>query len=169
MGRTENRFGWSKLIISLLAVSKFKKEIPEQALSLDYLARAKAQGRPSGINEVRLIEIEVKNGNSKELESAAILHEIPDSAFVIALDERGKNLSSREFASLIEKQKDTGRREICFLIGGADGHSDSLRDRADFLLSFSKLTWPHKLCRLMASEQIYRAITILGNSPYHRD
>lgn len=156
------------MIISLIAISKFKKEIPEQALSLDYVARAKAAGRSLGINEVRLIEIEPKN-IGKDAESHALLAQIPDASFVIALDERGKNLSSRELANIIEKQKDTGIREICFLIGGADGHCENLRNRANLLLSFSKLTWPHKLCRIMAAEQIYRAITILGNSPYHRD
>lgn len=156
------------MIISLIAVSKFKKEVPEQALSLDYISRAKAAGRALGINEVRLIEIEPKN-NSKLGESEAILGSIPENAYLIALDERGKNIGSRELAMVVEKQKDIGTREICFLIGGADGHSDFLRDRANLLLSFSKLTWPHKLCRIMASEQIYRAITILGNSPYHRD
>ena len=63
---------------------------------------------------------------------------------------------------------DVYKRQI-FAIGGADGHDEDMRKKGDLLLSFSKLTWPHKLCRIMASEQIYRAVSIMANSPYHRD
>ena len=84
--------------------------------------------------------------------------------FVIALDERGQNLSTTELA---QKLKD--KPQVSFVIGEADGLSDAVRSRADLLLSFGKLTWPHKLVRVMLSEQIYRIWSVHNNHPYHRE
>lgn len=85
------------------------------------------------------------------------------------LDERGEQPSSRGLAQRLERALGSGLPGIALLIGGADGHSDALRQRADYLLSLSKLTLPHRLARLVLLEQIYRAQSILNGDPYHRD
>ena len=84
------------------------------------------------------------------------------------LDERGKNMTSPELANIIESWMTAGTSEICFLIGGADGHLEETRQKADLLLSFGKLTLPHILMRAVLAEQIYRAETIINHHPYHR-
>lgn len=87
----------------------------------------------------------------------------------IALDEKGKQLGSIEFARLIEKWRDEGVREIRFLIGAADGLTDEERGAADTLIAFGKATWPHLMARAMLAEQLWRASSILANHPYHRE
>jgi 23S rRNA (pseudouridine1915-N3)-methyltransferase len=87
----------------------------------------------------------------------------------VVLDERGKALSSMEFAKKLEGWRDTGRREARFLIGAADGHEEGTRGHADLLLSFGPATWPHLLVRAMLAEQLFRATSILANHPYHRE
>ena len=95
--------------------------------------------------------------------------EAASNAITVVLDERGKALSSMDFAKKLEAWRDTGRREARFLIGAADGHDDPLRDKADLLLSFGPATWPHMLARAMLAEQLFRATSILANHPYHRE
>ena len=92
----------------------------------------------------------------------------PNSVRVI-LDERGKGLSSIELSKQLEGWRDGGKREARFLIGAADGHDDADRRGADLLLSFGPATWPHLLVRAMLAEQLFRAISILANHPYHRE
>jgi 23S rRNA (pseudouridine1915-N3)-methyltransferase len=86
----------------------------------------------------------------------------------ILLDERGKVMSSEEFAALLGRWRDDGVREARFWIGAADGHLDAARDRADLLLGFGAMTWPHMLARAMLAEQLWRATSILAGHPYHR-
>ena len=86
----------------------------------------------------------------------------------VALDERGKQLSSEEFAALLGKWRDDGVREVRFLIGAADGHGDAGRQQADLLIAFGAMTWPHMLARAMLAEQLWRATSILAGHPYHR-
>ena len=88
---------------------------------------------------------------------------------IIVLDEAGRHQTSRAFAGQLGRWRDEGARETCFLIGGADGHDAATRASADLLLSFGGLTWPHMLVRVMLAEQLYRALSILNNHPYHRD
>ena len=102
-------------------------------------------------------------------ECAMLLAAIPADAVVVALDERGKSLSSRALAARIGRWRDDGRGCIAFLVGGADGLDDAVRARADLVLSFGKATWPHMLARAMLAEQLYRAQQILAGHPYHRD
>lgn len=97
------------------------------------------------------------------------LPEAAANSIIVVLDERGKALSSMEFAKKLEGWRDTGRREVRFLIGAADGHDQQLRDKADLLLSFGPATWPHMLVRAMLAEQLFRATSILANHPYHRE
>ena len=87
----------------------------------------------------------------------------------VVLDERGKALSSRALADVLEKWRDQGVPEVRFLIGAADGHDDAMRAEADLLFSFGPATWPHLLARAMLAEQLYRATSILANHPYHRE
>lgn len=86
----------------------------------------------------------------------------------VLLDERGKQLSSAELATILEQWRDAGVREARFLIGAADGHGEDERESADLLLAFGQATWPHLLARAMLMEQLYRATSILAGHPYHR-
>jgi 23S rRNA (pseudouridine1915-N3)-methyltransferase len=88
---------------------------------------------------------------------------------VVALDERGEQLGSMEFAALIGRWRDDGKREVRFLIGAADGLGDGERGEADLLIAFGKATWPHMLARAMLAEQLWRATSILAGHPYHRE
>lgn len=85
------------------------------------------------------------------------------------LDERGRALSSQDIAAQLGKWRDTGVREVRFLLGPADGHAKATRDAADLCLAFGPATWPHLLARAMLAEQLYRAWSILSGHPYHRD
>ncbi|WP_271079109.1 23S rRNA (pseudouridine(1915)-N(3))-methyltransferase RlmH [Aurantiacibacter sp. MUD61] len=86
----------------------------------------------------------------------------------VLLDEKGKNLGSEEFATMLERWRDDGMRECRFVLGAADGHSAAERNEADLLLSYGKATWPHLLARAMLMEQLFRATSILAGHPYHR-
>ena len=92
----------------------------------------------------------------------------PDGV-TVALDEKGQQLSSVEFARKLEAWRDAGRRECRFVIGAADGHDEAERTGADLLLAFGRATWPHLLARAMLMEQLFRATAILANHPYHRE
>ena len=87
----------------------------------------------------------------------------------VLLDERGKQLSSEQFAQLLGKWRDDGVREARFLIGAADGHGAPAREQADLLIAFGAMTWPHMMARAMLAEQLWRATSILANHPYHRE
>ena len=93
----------------------------------------------------------------------------PQSGALILLDEKGDNLSSMELARRLERWRDGGLREAQFRIGGADGFDDAARAGADLLLSFGRATWPHLFARAMLAEQLWRAVSILANHPYHRE
>ncbi|NNJ65820.1 MAG: 23S rRNA (pseudouridine(1915)-N(3))-methyltransferase RlmH, partial [Xanthomonadales bacterium] len=88
---------------------------------------------------------------------------------LIVLDERGRSLTSPQFAAQLADWRDQGRAEACIVIGGADGIAPDLRAKADFQLSFGKMVWPHMLVRVMLTEQLYRAASILAGTPYHRE
>jgi 23S rRNA (pseudouridine1915-N3)-methyltransferase len=92
----------------------------------------------------------------------------PTGCRTVLLDERGKALSSEKLAATLGRWRDEGVREVRFVLGGADGHSDAERAGADLLLAMGAMTWPHLLARAMLLEQLYRATTILAGHPYHR-
>jgi len=148
------------------------KPSPERELTADYLSRVKAAGGPIGITGADLTEVEEKKklppAELKAREGELLLGAVPAGAAIVALDERGKSLSSEEFASLVAKWRDEGTPALACLIGGADGHGQAVRDRAALTLSFGKATWPHMLVRVLLAEQLYRAVTILAGHPYHR-
>lgn len=154
--------------LSILAVGRLRGG-PEKALTDDYLLRLDAAGRPMALGPSRVVEVEDKRRRGREAEAELLLAHIPPAAAVIALDERGKTLSSPDFASLLARFRDEGRPETCLLIGGADGHGPAALERADVALSLGKMVWPHMLVRAMLAEQLYRAVSILAGAPYHRD
>ena len=104
-----------------------------------------------------------------EAEAVLLQRTIPDGAYVVALDERGKQHTSREFAQFLKRQYDEGIRDVAFLIGGADGLAVSLREGTNQVMSLGQATWPHLLVRGLLAEQIYRAQQIVAGHPYHRD
>ena len=93
----------------------------------------------------------------------------PDKGVTILLDEKGEQLSSVAFAEKLRGWRDTGCREVRFMIGGADGFREDERREADLLLAFGRATWPHLLARAMLAEQLWRATSILAKHPYHRE
>ena len=93
---------------------------------------------------------------------------VPEGATVVVLDEGGRTLTSAAFARRIGGWRESGVRDLAFLIGGTDGMDESVIGRADLVLSLGSMTWPHLLVRGMLAEQIYRAQTILSGHPYHR-
>lgn len=104
----------------------------------------------------------------KKREGALLLSAVPAAAKIVVMDERGKLLSSEKFAKRLGDWQDESVPAVAFLIGGADGHSEEIRQKADLILAFGEMTWPHMLARVMLAEQIYRAKTILDGHPYHR-
>lgn len=142
---------------------------PEAALSADYIQRAAVAGKQIGFKAVDLTEVEGKPQGDQRAEASALFRATPDDARRILLDERGAEWSSRQLAEKLARWRDDGVPCATFWIGGADGASQSIKDNADEKLAFGRQTWPHRLVRVMISEQIYRAVTILCGTPYHRD
>ena len=153
--------------IHILAIGRLRSG-PESALIDDYLARFDRTGRALGLGPARVVEIEDRKGGGAEAEGALILQALPKGAALVALDERGRVMSSPDFAATLSRLAETGTRDLAFAIGGADGHPEAVRGRADTLLSFGRMVWPHMLARVMLAEQLYRAASILAGSPYHR-
>jgi len=141
---------------------------PERDLFDDYILRADRTGRALGLGPTTIHEVEDKKGGGPAAEAALLERALPSGALRVALDERGRTLSSSKFASSIAEWRDAGRGDLAFVIGGADGIDPVLRNAVDFSLSFGTMVWPHMLVRVMLAEQIYRATTILAGGPYHR-
>ena len=153
--------------VSLITVGKLRNG-PEADLIEDYLTRFDRIGRNMGLGPASVIEVEDKRGGGKPAEAALLAKALPDGATLVVLDERGKLLTSPDFASKIANWRDSGQANLAFMIGGADGLDTSLLNRADLKLSFGKMVWPHMLARVMLAEQLYRAASILSGAPYHR-
>jgi 23S rRNA (pseudouridine1915-N3)-methyltransferase len=132
-----------------------------------------ARGKIGRSPEAELVERYLKRigwpTKLTELSERAPLPPNQGGAISVFLDEKGKALSSMKLAGKLEQWRDRGTREVRFVIGAADGHSDEERGRADLLLSFGPATWPHLLVRAMLAEQLFRATSILANHPYHRE
>jgi len=152
--------------ITICAIGRMRDK-NERALADDYLSRAQALGRNLGITDIKLVELDPKQ--TSEQEGEALLAAVPDNAFIIAMDEAGKQRPSRDMANWLDTLKDGVQRDVAFVIGGADGHAPALKAKANATLSLGAMTWPHMLARIMLLEQIYRAISILARHPYHRD
>lgn len=142
---------------------------PEAELAADYVARAGAAGRQLGFKSFDIVEVEAKPSGDQRGEAGALFKATPDDGKRILLDERGAEWTSRQLAEKLARWRDDGVPNVTFWIGGADGVSQSVKDQADEKLAFGRQTWPHRLVRVMISEQVYRAVTILCSTPYHRD
>ncbi|MBL8590908.1 MAG: 23S rRNA (pseudouridine(1915)-N(3))-methyltransferase RlmH [Methylobacteriaceae bacterium] len=157
--------------IVLVAVGRLKPG-PERELAARYVDRAKAAARSARLAGFDTREIEESAARRPEdrrlAEARAILAALPAGALVMALDERGGSMSSAAFAAEIGRQRDAGAPCLALVVGGPDGLDPSLRDQARWTLAFGAMTWPHQLARVMAAEQLYRAMTILAGHPYHR-
>jgi 23S rRNA (pseudouridine1915-N3)-methyltransferase len=154
------------LKITLLTVGRLGRGA-EASLARDYNERATAAGRSLGLGPVEIVEVESrKSGKAAEAE---VLAPHLNASYVIACDEHGATPTSRAFASRIAALRDQGERRLTLVIGGADGLDPAVLAAAQERLAFGPQTWPHALARVMLAEQVYRAVTILAGSPYHRD
>ncbi|SFR35027.1 23S rRNA (pseudouridine(1915)-N(3))-methyltransferase RlmH [Litoreibacter janthinus] len=153
--------------VTICAIGRLRAG-PELDLIKDYISRFDRTGRNLGLGPAQIVELEDKKGGGSAAEAALLDRAVPKGATVCTLDERGKVMTSPDFANMLGDWRDRGTSDVAFLIGGADGLTKDLRARADASVSFGKMVWPHMLARVMLAEQMYRAASILTGSPYHR-
>ncbi|OPB29127.1 23S rRNA (pseudouridine(1915)-N(3))-methyltransferase RlmH [Bartonella sp. WD12.1] len=157
--------------ISIFAVGRMKKGA-EQTLTHRYLDRFSKSAGVVGFHFKKMQEISESRAQTAcqrmEEEGAKLFEALPEKCRLIVLDERGKLISSFTFAEKLAFYRDEGIRDLIIALGGPDGHSERVRNRADFLLSFGLMTWPHQIARILLTEQLYRAVTIMSHHPYHR-
>ncbi|AUJ65078.1 23S rRNA (pseudouridine(1915)-N(3))-methyltransferase RlmH [Aestuarium zhoushanense] len=153
--------------VHIVAVGRLRAG-PERDLIDDYLTRFDRTGRALALGPANVIEVEDKKNAGMGAEAALLEKAIPNGALICIMDERGKVMTSPDFADQLGGWRDQGRQDIAFVIGGADGLDPAFRAKADAALSVGKMVWPHMLVRVMLSEQLYRAASILSGSPYHR-
>lgn len=157
--------------VLLISIGRTKTG-PERDLAERYLERAAAAGRSLGFSSIETREIDGSRArrpqDRRREEAKAICVLLGASARIVACDGTGKNLSSGDFAAALGRSRDQGVATLSLVIGGPDGLDPDFRARADLVLAFGAMTWPHQLARIMAAEQIYRAVTILAGHPYHR-
>lgn len=157
--------------IHVHAVGRMKTG-PEKELADRYFERFGKAGGALGLDfggVAELPESRAQSAAERQADEAARLSaQFASGAAVLLLDERGKSISSTQFADRLAEFRDGGRKALAIAIGGPDGHDSALRAGADLLLSFGAMTWPHQMARIMLAEQLYRAATILAGHPYHR-
>lgn len=153
--------------VHVCAVGRLKAG-PERTLIDDYLGRFDRTGRALGLGPHGMHEVDERKASTMAGEAELLEKALPDGALRVVLDERGKVMTSVQFADALARWRDDGRGDVAFVIGGADGLEPKFRARADMAMSFGKMVWPHMLARVMLSEQLYRAATILAGTPYHR-
>ena len=157
--------------VSVIAVGRMKRG-PETELLARYGDRLAKSGRALGLHYGGVTELGEARGATAplrmEAEAAAIVQRASVGATIVALDERGATPTSEAFAADLARRRDAGTGDLVFVIGGPDGHGDALRARADALIAFGAMTWPHQIVRVLLLEQLYRATTILSGHPYHR-
>ncbi|MCI4679951.1 23S rRNA (pseudouridine(1915)-N(3))-methyltransferase RlmH [Rhodoblastus acidophilus] len=155
----------------LIGVGRLKAG-PERELVARYVERCVASGRKIGFGGFDLREIDESRArrpeDRKAEEAAALSALLPQGARKICLDERGRNMTSEDFAQRLGEWRDGGSPVCALAIGGPDGLDPAFRDRADLTLAFGAMTWPHQIVRALAAEQLFRALTILSGHPYHR-
>lgn len=152
--------------VHVIAVGRLRGG-PEKALVDDYMARFDATGRAVALGPAQVVEIDERRHRGIAAEGAALLAASPPGPSV-ALDERGRMMTSPAFAALLAEWRDGGARDVALLIGGADGHAPAVRERSEAVLSLGPMVWPHRLVRVMLAEQLYRAACIIAGTPYHR-
>lgn len=154
--------------LTLLTVGKLSADWLRRGAD-DYAVRIRRY-LPLAIEELKEDKTGGKKPDSRlirQREGQTLLQRLPENAFVVALDEHGKGMSSEELAAFLERHMLDGTGELALVIGGAYGLSDAVRQRAQRVLSLSAMTFTHQMARLLLLEQIYRALTILRNEPYH--
>jgi 23S rRNA (pseudouridine1915-N3)-methyltransferase len=150
--------------ISVIAVGRLRAGAPEKSLFDDYARRAAFPVTLREVDERRPLPAAQLMAREGEL----LLAQIPDGATVIALERKGKALSSEDFAARLARWREDGAGDLAFVIGGADGLDRAVLERAQMTLSFGAMVWPHLLARVMLAEQLWRASAILAGHPYHR-
>ena len=157
--------------ITIAAIGRLQSG-PMASLVDDYAERIRRGGAAQGIADISIVQFEAPKAlageRRQEAEGDWLTKTVGAMPITVALDERGKHLTSANFADQIRYWRDDGVREIGFAIGGADGLSPTFRSSADLKIAFGAMTWPHMLARVMLCEQLYRATTILSGHPYHR-
>lgn len=156
--------------ITVAAIGRMKAG-PERELVARYLDRAAGAGKPlalTGFDAIELPESRASSPASRKADEAKALRAALPDGIAVALDERGKSITSEALANQIGRWRDDGRPAVSFVIGGADGLDPAFVQSADLVLSFSPMVWPHQLVRIMLAEQLYRTTTILSGHPYHR-
>ena len=157
--------------LQVLAIGRLKAGF-EKTLNQDYQTRLEGLGRKAGITRLKVADFAESKGQTasqrQDEEAKTLTAALNPKAFTLVLDERGKSMTSEAFSKLLQRHLDQGTQDLAFLIGGPDGHSAATRKNAGQLLSLGEMTWPHRLVRIMLLEQIYRAVTIMVNHPYHR-
>jgi len=158
--------------LMIMAVGRMKAGT-EQTLYDKYADRISKSGKALHLTGPDLVEIvesrSEKPDKRKENEAEALIASAGKDVRIIMLDEKGKDLSSREFADLIKNEQDAGTQTLAFAIGGPDGHGELLKSISVRKIRFGSMTWPHQMARILLAEQLYRAITIFSGHPYHRD
>jgi 23S rRNA (pseudouridine1915-N3)-methyltransferase len=148
---------------TIAAVGKLKRRFYQEACA-HYLERLNPYGT------TRVVEVAVgKQAQTRQQDESQALLAASSADYQIALDERGKTLTSRQLANAVTKLENRAISHVCLFIGGADGHSDKLRGACNAMWRLSELTLPHELARLVLLEQLYRAETIRAGHPYHRE
>lgn len=157
-------------MVRLLAVGRMKAG-PERELFERYWTRATPLAKQLGFGALDVVELRESQAQNADQRKAAeatdLLAKLPDGAALIALDERGKAITTPDFSAKLETFKNAGK-PVALIIGGPDGLDGSVRQRADLVISFGAMTIPHQLVRVLAAEQLYRAMTVLSGHPYHR-
>jgi 23S rRNA (pseudouridine1915-N3)-methyltransferase len=157
--------------IHVFAVGRLKAG-PEKELAERYFDRFAKTGPAVGLELTKITEISESRASSpdarKREEATALEKIITEGSILMLLDERGKTMGSPELADMIGGWRDQGKRELIVAIGGPDGLLPDLHQKAQGVISFGKMTWPHQMVRFMLAEQLYRTVTILSGHPYHR-
>ena len=151
--------------IKLIVVGKIKEKYLEDAIS-EYVKRIKPMASLSIIELKECTQYDSAR-NLKE-ESKLILENINDNSYVVTLEILGKELTSIEFSDFIDKHYLYNNKHLTFIIGSSDGLDEDVKKRSDYKLSFSKMTFPHQLMRVIFLEQVYRALSIINNKKYHK-
>ena len=151
--------------IKLIVIGKIKEEYLNDAIT-EYLKRIKPMCNLSLIELKEYTNYE-SSRNLKE-ESKLILNNINDNDFVVTLEIEGKELSSVDFSEYINNHYLYNNKNLTFIIGSSDGLDIDIKNRSDYKLSFSKMTFPHQLMRVIFLEQLYRALSIINNKKYHK-
>ncbi len=156
--------------LSICAVGRLRRG-PHEDLVGHYSKLIAARAPQAGFTDFHYREIDDRKSPTGEAgrawQARKLIQQVPEASLMIALDEKGKSLSSEDFARKLGSWRDQGTRSMSFLIGGPFGHGDDVLNRANFKWALGPATWPHELVPIMVAEQLYRSICILTGHPYH--